>query len=79
MPQHDEVGAAVRCDIEQSFCRLAVDQQCRGDGRSAFVRDRDRGLQRLLGRRGIGRVALQQDPGADSVHLRFVPALLGAF
>src|ERR1700730_5873881 len=38
----------------------------------------DRGLQRLLGRRGIGRVALQQDVGADAVHLRFVPALLGA-
>ncbi len=42
------------------------------------LRDRDRGLQRLLGRRSIGRVALQQDLGADAVHLRFVPALLGA-
>ena len=29
------------------------------------------------GRRGIGRVALQQDLGTDAVHLRFVPALLG--
>ena len=42
------------------------------------ARDRDRGLQGLLGRRGIGRVALQQDLGADTVHLRFVPVLLGA-
>jgi len=40
--------------------------------------DADRGLQRLLGRRGIGRVALQQDLAADAVHFRFVPALLGA-
>jgi hypothetical protein len=40
--------------------------------------DSDRGVQRLLGRRGIGRVALQQDLGADAVHLRFVPARLGA-
>src|SRR5207248_11027364 len=42
------------------------------------LRDSDRGLQRLLGRRGIGRVALQQDPGADAVHFRFVITLLGA-
>jgi len=42
------------------------------------LRDRDHGLQRLLGRRGIGRIALQQDLGADAVYLRFVPALLGA-
>ena len=41
------------------------------------LRDRDRGLQRLLGRRGIGRAALQQDLAADAVHFRFVPALLG--
>jgi hypothetical protein len=32
----------------------------------------------LLGRRGIGWVALQQDLGADTVQLRFVPSLLGA-
>ena len=32
----------------------------------------------LLGRRGIGRVALQQDLAADAVHLRFVQALFGA-
>jgi hypothetical protein len=42
------------------------------------LRDRDCGLQRLLGRRVIGRGALQQDLGADAVHLRFAPALLGA-
>ena len=42
------------------------------------LRDSDRGLQRLLGRRGIGRVALQQDLAADAVHLRFMQALLGA-
>ena len=36
-------------------------------------RDGDRGLQRLLGRRGIGRVALQQDLGTDAVQFRFVP------
>jgi hypothetical protein len=42
------------------------------------LRNRDRGLQRLLGRRGIGRVALQQDLGADAVDLRFVPMLLDA-
>ena len=30
----------------------------------------DRDLQRLLDRRGIGRVALQQDPGADAVLTR---------
>jgi hypothetical protein len=41
-------------------------------------RDGDRGLQRPLGRRGIGRVALQQDLAADAAHFRFVPALLGA-
>ena len=40
--------------------------------------DADRGLQRPLGRRGIGRVALEQYPGADAVHLGFVPALLSA-
>src|SRR5262249_49725098 len=34
--------------------------------------------QGLLGRGGIGRVALQQDLGPDAVHLRFVPAMLGA-
>ena len=34
--------------------------------------DSDSGLQRLLGRRGIGRIAFQQDPGADAVYLRFV-------
>ena len=43
------------------------------------LRDRDRGLQRLLRRRGIGRVALQQDLAADAVHFRFVRALLGGF
>jgi len=37
------------------------------------LRDRNRRLQRLLGRRGIGRVALHQDPAADAVHFRFVP------
>jgi hypothetical protein len=42
------------------------------------LRDSDRGLQRLLGRRGIARVALQQNLGADATHLRFAPALLGA-
>ena len=42
------------------------------------LRNGDRGLQRLLSRRVIGRVALQQDLAADAVHLRFVPALLGA-
>ena len=42
------------------------------------LRNGDRGPQRLLGRRGIGRVALQQDLGADAAHLRFAPALLGA-
>ena len=30
------------------------------------LRDSDRSLQRLLGRRGIGRIALQQDLGADA-------------
>ena len=42
------------------------------------LHDSDRGLQRPLGRRGICQVALQQDLAADAVHLRFVPALLGA-
>jgi len=31
----------------------------------------------LLGRRGIGRVVLQQDLGADAVHFGFVPTVLG--
>src|SRR5262249_39292075 len=35
----------------------------------------DCGLQRLLGRRSIGRVALQEDVAADAVHLRFIPTL----
>src|SRR5262245_41317301 len=39
------------------------------------LRDRDCGLQRLFGRRSIGRVAPQQDLAADAVHLRFIPAL----
>ena len=42
------------------------------------LRDSNRGLQRLLGRRAVGRVAFQQDLGVDAVHFRFVPALLGA-
>jgi hypothetical protein len=42
------------------------------------LRNRDRGLQRLLRRRGIGRIALQQDLGADAVHFRFAPMLAGA-
>ena len=42
------------------------------------LRDRDRDLQRLLRRRGISWVALQQDPGADAVHFCFVITLLGA-
>jgi len=37
------------------------------------LRDSDRGLQRLLSRRGVGRVALQQDLAADAVDFRFVP------
>jgi hypothetical protein len=44
---------------------------------AGFLRLRDRGLQSLLGRRRIGRVAFQQDLGADAVYLRFVQALLG--
>jgi hypothetical protein len=42
------------------------------------LRDRDRRLERLLGSRGISRIAFQQDLAADAVHLRFIPALLGA-
>jgi len=42
------------------------------------LRDRDRGLQRPLGRRGIDRIALQQHPGADAVHFRLVPMLFDA-
>ena len=42
------------------------------------LRDRDRRLQRLLRCRGIGRVALQQDLGADAVYFRVVTALLSA-
>ena len=42
------------------------------------LRDSDRRPQRLLGCRGIGWVALQQDLAADAVHLPFVPALLAA-
>ena len=42
------------------------------------LRDSDRGLQRLLGRCGIGWVAPQKDLGADAVDFRFVPALFGA-
>jgi hypothetical protein len=42
------------------------------------LRDGDRGLQRLLGRRGIGWIVLQQDLGADAVDFRFVPTVLGA-
>ena len=47
---------------------------------AGFLRlgDGNRGLQRLLGRGGIGRFALQQDLGAGAVYLRFVRALLGA-
>jgi hypothetical protein len=41
------------------------------------LRDSDRDVQRLLGRRGIGRVALQQDLGADAVQFRFIPTVLG--
>jgi hypothetical protein len=41
------------------------------------LRDGDRGLQRLLVRRGIGRVAVQQDLGANAVHFGFVPTGLG--
>jgi predicted ATPase len=43
------------------------------------LHDSDRGLQRLLGRRRIGRVALRQDLAADAVYLRFGRAVLGAF
>jgi len=38
--------------------------------------DSDRGLQGLLGRRGIGRVALEQDSGADAVQFRFIRTVL---
>jgi hypothetical protein len=41
------------------------------------LRDRDRDLKRLLGRRGVGRFAVQQDLGADAVHLGFIRALSG--
>ena len=41
------------------------------------LRYRDRGLQRLLGRRDISRVALEQDLAPDAVDFRFVPVLLG--
>jgi hypothetical protein len=47
-------------------CRLGVSERT-----VLRLCNRDRGLQRLLGRRGIGRVALQQDLAADAVHFRF--------
>jgi hypothetical protein len=40
------------------------------------LRNSDGGLQRLLGLRSIGRVALQQNLRADAVYLRFVPTRL---
>jgi hypothetical protein len=40
------------------------------------LRDRNRGLQRLLGHRGIGWVALQHAVAAAAVYLRFVPMVV---
>ena len=52
--------------------RRATAATLRASTRFSRLRDSDSGLQRLLGRRGIGRIAFQQDPGADAVYLRFV-------
>jgi len=64
------VGRAIKLRQRQRGAQLEATRLLR-------LRDGDCGQQRLLGPRGVGRVALQQDPGADAVHLRFVPALLG--
>jgi hypothetical protein len=62
-------GAAIKLRKGQRGTQLEA-------ARFLRLRDRDRSLQRLLGRRGIGRVALQQDLATDAVYLRFVPTVL---
>jgi len=63
------IGAAIKLRQRQRGAQLEAPRFLR-------LRDRNRGLQRLLGRRGIGRVAFQQDPGPDAVYLRVVPTVL---
>ena len=63
-------ASASRLAARYSFARASAAQF--EAARFLRLRDRDRGLQRLLGRRGIGRVALQQDLAADAVHFGFV-------
>jgi len=60
--------SAARSSKLRAFCDCAI----------AIAVCKDRGLQRLLGRCGIGWVAPQKDLGADAVDFRFVPALFGA-
>ena len=64
------VGRAVKLRKRQRSAQFEAPRFLR-------LRNSDRGLQRLLGRRGIGRVPFQQDLRADAVHLRFVITLLG--
>ena len=69
------IGVAIGCAIQLRQRQRGAQFEA---ARLLRLRDGDRGLQSLLGRGGIGRIALQQDLGADAVYLRFVPALLGA-
>jgi hypothetical protein len=54
------VGRAIKLRERQRGAQLEA-------ARFLRLRDGDRDLKRLLGRRGIGRIALQQDLGADAV------------
>ena len=62
------VGRAVKLRERQRGAQFEA-------ARLLMLGDGDRGLQGLLGRRGIRGVPLQQNLGADAVHLRFIPAL----
>jgi hypothetical protein len=46
--------------------------------RLLMLSNRHCGLQFLLGRRSVRGIALQQNFGAEAMHFRLVPALLGA-
>src|SRR6516162_5319809 len=56
------IGVAIGCAVKLRQRQRGAQLEA---ARFLRLRDRDRGLQRLLGRRSIGRVALQQAPGAD--------------
>ena len=71
------VGIGVAIGRAIKLCQRQRSAQFKA-ARLLRLRDSDRDLQRLLGRRCIGWVVLQQDLGADAVYLRFAPALLGA-